>query len=124
MKFSAMNNGIVRSFAVMVCAFVVLPAFAQEGSACLRDRDTFSTKVYDRDTIIVTVRDRSQYTVNMTESCVGLSMHSQLINLRPQRGGLQCLQRGDEVTFTMPGDTRVSGICLVDTVEDGPPPEG
>ena len=124
MKRLVMRNRTIQSLAVVAYTLVALPASAQEGSVCLRDMYTLSTKVYDSDTIIVTDRRRDQYTVNMTNPCAGLSTSSQLINLHPKRGSINCLQRGDHVTFTMPGDTRVSGICLVDTVEEGAPSEG
>ena len=124
MKCLVMRNRTVQSLAVIACTLVALPASAQEGSVCLRDRYTLSTKVYDSDTIIVTDRRRVQYTVNLTGICAGLSTSTQHINLHPKRGGINCLQRGDQVTFAMPGDTRVNGICLVDTVEEGAPSEG
>jgi hypothetical protein len=118
------RNRTVGSLAALACAFVAFPASAQEGGACLRDRYTLSTKVHDSNTIIVTDRSRAQYTVNLTGICAGLSTSSQFINLHPKRGGINCVQRGDEVSFSMPGDTRVSGVCLVDTVEEGTPAEG
>ena len=121
MKRAVIKVGLIRSLAAIACTCVALEASAQDENVCLRDRDVRSVEAYDGDTVIVTDRRRDQYTVNMVGICAGLSTSSRLINLHPKRGALQCLRRGDQVTYAMPGDTRVSGICLVDTIEEGLP---
>ena len=121
MKRSFTKIGTIQSLAALACALVALPASAQEGGACLRDAYTHTAKAHDGNTIIVTDRRRVQYTVKLTGICAGLSTSSLHINLHPKRGELNCLRHGDQVTYSMPGDTRVSGICLVDTVEEGVP---
>jgi hypothetical protein len=121
MERLGMRNRLIQSLAVIACIFVALEASAQEANVCLRDRDVHTAKAYNSDTIIVTDRRRDQYTVNLIGICAGLSPSSLFINLHPKRGAINCLRRGDEVTYSMPGDTRVSGICLVDTIEEGAP---
>jgi hypothetical protein len=116
-----MKYGTILAAAVIASTLASVPAVAQESDVCLREMYILSTKVHDSDTIVVTDRRRVQYTVNMTDTCVGLSISSQLINFHPKAGGMVCLRRGDEVRFSMPGDTRVEGLCLVDVIEEGAP---
>jgi len=121
MKRLLIGNRVVLCCAAIACTFIAFDAVAQESGVCLRDRDVRSVNAYDGDTIVVTDLRRDQYTIDLTGICAGLSKTSQLINLHPKRGALDCLRRGDQVTYSMPGDTRVSGICFVDTIEEGAP---
>ena len=110
----------VSALAVVASLFAAVPSLAQENDVCLRMIYVLSTKVHDSDTIIITDRRHDQYTVNATGVCAGLSDQSKLINFRP-RTSASCLRHGDRISYTMPGDMWVSGVCLIDSIEEGAP---
>jgi hypothetical protein len=116
-----MNKQAVLIAAVIASTSGAVSAAAQENNVCLREMYIKSTAVHDEATIVVTGIRNDQYTVSVTETCNGLTDLSMFINFEAKAGGAGCIRHGDQVGFSMPGDTRVNYVCLVDTISEGAP---
>jgi hypothetical protein len=113
---------------LLALAFGSAPATAQD--VCLQNDRMQSLKVIDSQTILATDKVGKQYTIHMTAKCVGLNKFAQVLTFRP-RTERACLQRGDTIGYSLPGDP-AQGItvhgaqtqlgCTVDAVSAGAPP--
>jgi hypothetical protein len=125
---------------MIVTALIALsPAVAAaqpEANVCLPLNRVYSTKVIDSQTLQATDYRHRQYTVHMTQKCVGLDKLSQNLSFRRAAGigsEYQCIQHGDTVGYSFPGDPSM-GLrsitvhgpqnqmqCTIDSVSAGPP---
>lgn len=126
MKHALVLRFVSSSFlvAVTLCSG---PATAQD--VCLQSDRMQSLKVIDGQTILATDRAGKRYTIHMTATCVGLNRFAELLTFRP-RTERACLQRGDTIGYSLPGDPgsitlhgpQTQSGCTVDSVSAGAPP--
>jgi hypothetical protein len=112
------RKAFVSALAV-ASVLAAVPALADD-AACVRPIRIYSTRVLDDHTLLVTDRQKNQYTVHMNGTCTG--MHegvSDPLGFRRYRSDLSCLQRGDEVSYAIPGAGRAS--CFIGEVTEGAP---
>jgi hypothetical protein len=98
---------------VSVISSDVSPAFAQQGSVCLRNNQIWSTSAVNDRTLVVNDRSGRSFLVELSGGCQGL-----MTNFRPvsfnTRTSLGCLGPGDRVAFRHP--TLGRNTCFVRNV--------
>jgi hypothetical protein len=132
------KDELMRSAVIGVLMTVVpLTAAAQTAqSVCLPLSRVFSTKVIDNKTILATDYQHRQYTLHMSQRCVGLDQFAQNLSFRRAAeigSEYMCIQHGDTLGYSLPGDPAegvrsitVHGAqsqmqCTIDSVTAGPP---
>lgn len=130
MRFDRMLVTVLISLAPVIATAQPLP------KVCLPLNRVYSTKVIDNQTLQATDYEHRQYTVHMTQKCVGLDKLSQNLSFRRAAevgSEYQCIQHGDTLGYSFPGDpsmglrsVTVHGPqsqmqCTIDSVSPGAP---
>jgi hypothetical protein len=123
-----MRNRTVLTAAVFAATLGAIPASAQNDDVCLRLNDVYNTRVHDSSTLVATDRQRNEYTLNMSGTCVGLTTDAQPL-IFDTVSEFSCMKHGDRVSYSMPGeplDIQLYGgsgqtTCFIDTIVEGAP---
>lgn len=114
-------------FAFVLFALAAAPGSAEE-AACVRLNEIRSIETLDDRTLVVTNRQEERYSIYLSGPCPGLTIPGVAPTFRPQ-SELDCLRRGDRISFNYPGQGLATSVrpvddqevCFVESVSSGVP---